>query len=307
MAGMDPLSEATTRAAEMVGPAVVQIVHGSGRGGMGSGVVWDGDGHVLTNAHVVRGADAVEVASPDGSRQTGLVVGADGVYDLAVVRLTGARRPPQATFGDSDELRPGQAVLALGNPYGLSWTVTFGVVSALERVLSTPEGGELDGMVQTDAAINPGNSGGPLALLDGSVIGITTAMLAGGQGLGFAIPANTAVAVASELRDHGRASHPWMGILAQAEALPPVWKDLMDLPADRGVLITEVAPGGPAARAGLTRFDLIVAVNGRTVGTPGAVRRSLGAVGGVARLRVLRGGEPLEVAMPVQERPRSRR
>jgi S1-C subfamily serine protease len=298
----DPISEAVTRAAELVGPSVVQIR--PGRGGLGSGFVWDAAGHILTNAHVVRGAGAVEVAFPDGRRLEGRVVGADTGYDLAVVRVQplGALRPVR--FGDSDALRPGDAVIAAGNPYGLRWTVTFGVVSGLERVLPGADGYPLDGMIQTDAAINPGNSGGPLALLDGRVVGVTTAILAGAQGLGFAIPGNAALAVAEQLRDRGHAAHPWLGIEGQAEVLPPEWVRLFGLPADRGVLVTGVVPGGPAERAGIRPFDLLVAVDGRAVATPSALRRALAGARGPVRLRLLRGGEPREVPVAVEERPR---
>lgn len=306
----DPFGGAITSAAETVGPTVVQIVQhrGDGRGGptgMGSGVVWDGNGHLLTNAHVVRGSEVVEVNFPDGRRQMGEVTGADDSYDLAVVRVEATPGLVPATVGDSDKLRPGAAVIAVGNPYGLRWTVTFGVVSALERTLPGPTGEILDGMVQTDAAINPGNSGGPLALLDGSVIGITTAMLAGGQGLGFAIPANTAVAVGEQLREQGRASHPWLGIEGQAEILPEKWVRLFGLKADRGVLVSGIYQGSPAERAGLQPFDLIVAVGGKPTATPSAVRRALSLLssGNAVLVRILRGGEPLDIEVRVTERP----
>ncbi len=304
MAELDPVSAAVSHAAEIVGPSVVQIAHGAGgRGGMGSGFVWDGGGHLLTNAHVVHGATAVEVAFPDGRRRAGAVVGADAGYDLAVVRVAGEADLQPARFGDSDALRAGQAVIAVGNPYGLQWSVTFGVVSALERFLPGPGGLVLDGMVQTDAAINPGNSGGPLALLDGGVVGITTAVLAGGQGLGFAIPGNAALAVAEQLRDHGRAAHPWLGIEGQAETLPPDWVRAFRLDADRGILVTGVVRGSPAQRAGILPFDLIVAVGDRPVATPSAIRRALTGGPRPVPIRLLRGGEPRDVLVDVRERP----
>lgn len=304
MAELDPVSAAVSHAAEVVGPSVVQIAHRSGgRGGMGSGFVWDRRGHILTNAHVVQGAEAVEVAFPDGRRRAGRVVGADAGYDLAVVAVAGEGDLQPVRFGDSDALRAGQAVIAVGNPYGLSWSVSFGVVSALERALPGPGGLMLDGMVQTDAAINPGNSGGPLALLDGSVVGITTAMLAGGQGLGFAIPGNAAVAVAEQLRDRGSAAHPWLGIEGQPETLPPAWVRLFGLAADRGILVTALVPGAPAERAGILPFDLIVAVAGRPVATPSAIRRALTGAGRRVAVRVLRGGEPRDLVVDVREHP----
>jgi serine protease Do len=298
----DPVSAAVRHAAEVVGPSVVRIAQGGSRGGVGSGFVWDAAGHLLTNAHVVRGAAGAEVAFPDGRRQTGRVVGLDAEYDLALVRVEPTAELHPVTFGDSDALRPGDAVIAVGNPYGLSWTVTFGVVSGLERVLPGPAG-QLDGMVQTDAAINPGNSGGPLALLDGGVIGVTTAMLAGGQGLGFAIPGNAVQTIAGQLRDQGRATHPWIGIEGQAEVLPADWVRLFSLPTDRGVLVLAVVAGGPADRGGLRPFDLIVAIDGQAVATPSAIRRALHAAGPVVQVRLLRGGEVREVAVAVRQRP----
>ena len=299
----DAFSAAVAHAAEVVGPSVVQIAHRAGGhgGGMGSGFVWDPSGLLLTNAHVVQGADAVEVAFPDGRRQTARVVGADAAYDLAVVRVEATRALRALTFADSDRLLPGDAVIAVGNPYGLRWTVTFGVVSALERDL--PGALSLQGLVQTDAAINPGNSGGPLALLDGRVAGINTAMLAGGQGLGFAIPANAAANIAEQLRDHGRARHPWLGIEGQGEVLPGEWVRLFGLPTDRGVLVTGLVPGAPAARAGLRPFDLIVEVAGRAVATPSAIGRALAGAGRNVAVRALRGGEPVDLVVQVEERP----
>ncbi len=294
---LDPISTAITAAAARLGPAVVQITGPDG--GLGSGFVWDAAGHLLTNAHVVGDAREVLVASPDGRRERGLVVGRDAAYDLAVVAVPAERAPAPVRTGDSDALLPGQAVIAMGNPYGLSWTVTFGVVSALERVLPGRDGQLLDGMVQTDAAINPGNSGGPLATLDGAVIGVTTAMLAGGQGLGFAIPANLAVTIAEQLRDHGSAEHPWIGIEGQAESVPAHLARVLGLEAERGVLVTSVVPGTPAERGGIRPFDLLIAVGGRPVTTPSAIRRALAGAGRSVAVRLLRAGEArtLEIAV----------
>ena len=299
--GLDPISTAITQAAARLGPAVVQI---TGRdGGLGSGFMWDAAGHLLTNAHVVGDAREVQVSSPDGRRERGVVVGRDAAYDLAVVAVAADRARAPVRTGDSDALLPGQAVIAMGNPYGLSWTVTFGVVSALERVLPGRDGQLLDGMVQTDAAINPGNSGGPLATLDGAVVGVTTAMLAGGQGLGFAIPANLAVTIGEQLRDHGAAEHPWIGIEGQAETVPGHLARLLSLEAERGVLVTAVVPDTPAERAGIRPFDLVIAVGDRPVTTPSAIRRALAGAGRSVRVRLLRGGEARTVEIRVARRP----
>ena len=302
-AGPDPISAAVRQAAAAVGPSVVQISRRD-HGGLGSGFVWDGRGHLLTNAHVAGQAGALEVACPDGRRRVGTVVGADRIFDLAVVAVEGGEDLPAAPFADSDLLRSGDAVIAVGNPYGLSWTVTFGVISGLERDLPGAGDSLLQGMVQTDAAINPGNSGGPLALLDGRVAGVNTAVLAAGQGLGFAIPANVAQSVGEQLRDRGRAAHPWIGITAQGEILPREWVRLFGLEAERGVLVLDVVPGAPAARAGVRPFDLIVAAGNRPVATPSALSRALGLGSGrTVPLRLLRGGEPVDLAVRVEERP----
>lgn len=300
----DEVSRLVAQAAEQVGPSVVQIGL-PGREGVGSGVVWDDAGHILTNAHVVGRSSQVAVQFASGRQLRARTVGADAYYDLAVVHADGPFSVPPARFGDSDALRPGVAVIALGNPYGFSWTVTFGVVSALERTLPGPSGGVLDGLIQTDAAINPGNSGGPLATLNGEVVGITTAAIAGGQGLGFAIPSSLAVPVARELVTLGRARHPWLGIQGQADVLPADWVKAFALPVDRGVLITDVVRGGPAEKAGLRSFDLLVAVDERPVATPGAVRRALSGrpAGALVHCRVLRGGELLTIPVRVEERP----
>ena len=306
MDSQDLTSPAIRHAAEVVGPSVVQVSQRGGRGGLGSGFVWDSEGYILTNAHVVRGAEHVDVSFPDGRRQVGTVIGADGDYDLAVLRVEPIGTLKPVTFGESDGLRAGDAVVAIGNPYGLSWTVTFGVISGLERVLPGQDGLPLDGMVQTDAAINPGNSGGPLALLDGRVIGINTAMLAGGQGLGFAIPASGALAVADQLKQYGRARHPWIGIEGQAEIIPPEWAGLLGLKAERGVFVTGVVDRTPAQRAGLRAFDLILAIDGHPVATPSAMRRLLVASGRTVWLEILRGSETVSVQVAVAERPQIR-
>ncbi|WP_199620443.1 S1C family serine protease [Paenibacillus alkalitolerans] len=270
----DIISEAIAGAAEMIGPSVVRLSRGHG---VGSGVVYDKTGHIVTNAHVLRGSGPLMASFADGRKLRGAIVGADESYDLAIVRVENGSEAIPANFAESDSLRPGQAVIALGNPYGLSWSVSFGVVSALERTVPVGRSGALEGMIQTDAAINPGNSGGPLATLDGRVRGITTAMLQGGQGLGFAIPSSLAVPVAEQLIEGGTARHPYIGIEGQAERIPTHFAKLFDLPADRGVLITGVVSGGPAERAGLRVFDLLVEIDGRAIPTPAAIRRVLSA------------------------------
>ena len=219
--------------------------------GQGSGVIFDAKGLLLTNAHVVEGAETLSVELTDGRRVTGSVVGTDSLTDLAVVRLDGEGPWPTAVLGDSDRLRVGDWAIAVGNPFGLENTVTMGIISNLNRNVSQLgiSGKRLD-LIQTDAAINPGNSGGPLLNADGEVVGINTLVRSGpGAGLGFAIPINRAQTIARQLVTTGRASHPVIGI------------GLADGPD--GPVIRSVQPGAPAAKAGLKPDDEIAAIDGQ--------------------------------------------
>ena len=219
--------------------------------GQGSGVIFDSKGLLLTNAHVVEGAETLSVELTDGRRVTGSVVGTDSLTDLAVVRLDGEGPWPTAVLGDSDRLRVGDWAIAVGNPFGLENTVTMGIISNLNRNVSQLgiSGKRLD-LIQTDAAINPGNSGGPLLNADGEVVGINTLVRSGpGAGLGFAIPINRAQTIARQLVATGRASHPVIGI-GLADGLD-------------GPVIRSVQPGAPAAKAGLKPDDEIAAIDGQ--------------------------------------------
>ena len=219
--------------------------------GQGSGVIFDAKGLLLTNAHVVEGAETLSVELTDGRRVTGSVVGTDSLTDLAVVRLDGEGPWPTAVLGDSDRLRVGDWAIAVGNPFGLENTVTMGIISNLNRNVSQLgiSGKRLD-LIQTDAAINPGNSGGPLLNADGEVVGINTLVRSGpGAGLGFAIPINRAQTIARQLVATGRASHPVIGI------------GLADGPD--GPVIRSVQSGAPAAKAGLKPDDEIAAIDGQ--------------------------------------------
>ena len=219
--------------------------------GQGSGVIFDAKGLLLTNAHVVEGAETLSVELTDGRRVTGSVVGTDSLTDLAVVRLDGEGPWPTAVLGDSDRLRVGDWAIAVGNPFGLENTVTMGIISNLNRNVSQLgiSGKRLD-LIQTDAAINPGNSGGPLLNADGEVVGINTLVRSGpGAGLGFAIPINRAQTIARQLVTTGRASHPVIGI------------GLADGPD--GPVIRSVQPGAPAAKAGLKPDDEIAEIDGQ--------------------------------------------
>ena len=268
--------------------------------GQGSGVIFDGQGLVLTNAHVVENMDRVIVGLPDGRRVPGQVVGQDSVTDLAVVKLQGEGLWPTAPLGDSDRLRVGDWAIAVGNPFGLENTVTLGIVSNLNRNVSQLgiQGKRLD-LIQTDAAINPGNSGGPLLNADGEVVGINTLVRSGpGAGLGFAIPINRARTIAEQLVTQGRASHPMVGIgLSTVPAPTPGGT------APRGAVVRSVMPGGPGALAGLQVNDVIVSVAGKPVRNPAEVVTAIdrSAVGQELILSVKRQGQQIPVTVrPVE-------
>jgi serine protease Do len=256
------------RVARQVSPAVVSI---SRSGGSGSGVVVRSDGIVLTNAHVVGNVRAVEVRLADGRRIAGQVLGRDPSIDIAVVRVN-LRDLPAASVGDSDELEAGQTAIAIGNPLGLERTITTGVVSAVNR---SPRGFGLDGLIQTDAAISPGNSGGPLLDSRGRLIGINTAVIVapGAEGLGFAIPINLAQDAIEQIIATGRVVRAFLGI--QYADIEPELARQFRLPTSEGILVTGVAQGTPAARAGLVRGDIITRVDGTAVRQGGDLRRTL--------------------------------
>ena len=263
--------------------------------GTGSGFIFQADGLVLTNAHVVEKSDRVTVGLQDGRRVQGTVVGLDRLTDLAVVKLAGGGPWPVAPLGNSDTLQVGEWAIAVGNPFGLDNTVTMGIISNLNRNASklgiTDK--RLD-LIQTDAAINPGNSGGPLLNADGEVIGINTLVRTGpGAGLGFAIPINRAREIARQLVATGRASHPVIGV--GLDGVKP--GDGSGL--SQGVRVVSVQPGSPAARAGLQPGDVIVAVAGQPIASPpqlvAAVERA--GVGGSLSLGVNRAGRSLQITV----------
>ena len=274
------------------------------RRGVGSGVVLDPQGHILTNHHVVDGAEQILATLPDGRVLKGTVVGGDEETDVAVVKVENGSLPA-AEFGDSDVLRVGQPVLAIGNPLGLAGgpTVTTGVVSSLRRSLRRDYGDGLK-VIQTDAAVNPGNSGGPLVDLHGRVVAITTATLPWAEGIGFAIPINAAKEIALELIEHGRVQRAYLGIagydvnrrLAAYYGLPE---------GTRGVFVTNVTAGSPAEAAGIREGDVITAVGRDAVEDLGDLVAALGAqkVGGTVDVEVDRQGRKGMVKVSLGLRP----
>jgi len=261
----------------------------------GSGVIFQSDGLILTNAHVVEGTERVNVGLQNGKRVEGRVVGRDRLTDLAVVRLSGSGPWPVAPLGNSDNLQVGDWAIAVGNPYGLDNTVTLGIVSSLNR--NARKLGIMDkrlDLIQTDAAINPGNSGGPLLNASGEVVGINTLVRTGpGAGLGFAIPINRARQISAQLISTGRATHPMIGV-----GLDAVRNQAGD-EVMAGARVVAVQPGGPAAAAGLRPGDVITAVEGNRIAGPGDVINAVdrAGVGRSLRFSLQRGGESLQLTV----------
>jgi S1-C subfamily serine protease len=288
---------------DKVGPAVVSIgVRKRGRSrrergeGAGSGVIIAPDGYVLTNNHVVEGADEIEVSLIDGSAFRAQSVGADPATDLAVVRVGGGGLPT-AQLGDSDALRVGQLVIAIGNPLGFQNTVSSGVVSALGRSLRGQSGRLIENVIQTDVPLNPGNSGGPLVDSRARVVGLNTAIISMAQGLSFAVPVNTAKWVVSELLTRGKVRRAYLGLVGQVRPIGRRVQRYFELSAPTGVDVVSVEPNGPAYKAGLREHDLIVTANGASIATVDDIHRMLVGqeAGAIFDLTILRGGKRREV------------
>jgi S1-C subfamily serine protease len=305
---LDAYSRGVSQAAERVGAAVVKIetsVDGRSarrRGpspevpqGLGSGVLFASDGQILTNAHVVERARKISVTLADGRQFSAGLVGADRAHDLALIRV-GARDLPVAELS-SHALKPGQLVVAVGNPYGLGWTVTAGVVSALGRTLEVEPGCKLENLIQTDTPINPGSSGGPLVDTHGHVVGITTAMMPMAQGLGFAIPTNTALEVIGRLTATREEAMPKLGVGGMRAQIDEWIIARQKLKQREGMLVLEVKPDSPAERASLKLLDMIIAVAGRPVTSPLELVRVLRPhrAGDAVTIRFLRQGTARQV------------
>ena len=298
---LDPYSAQVVNAFERVGPAVVHVIAFGADGrpkGQGSGVIFTPDGYVLTNAHVVAGAARLRAAFTDGQAMDATLVGEDPATDTAVLRLSGSGLP-HAELGRSATLRVGQLVAAIGNPLGFQCTVTAGIVSALGRTLRAPSGRMIDSVIQTDAPLNPGNSGGPLVSGAGRVVGINTATIAPAQGICFAIGIDTAVWVATRLMRDGRVRRSRLGLSGQTVPIDTRLRRFHHLPQASGVLVLDMAEGGPVAAAGVQRGDVVVAFDGEPIVGVDDLHRSLTEerAGRALTLTLLRRAEML--SMPV--------
>jgi serine protease Do len=266
---------------------------------LGSGIIVDKEGYIITNNHVVSGAQEIKVRLADGREYQAKVIGRDPKTDLALIKISSVvKELPTLALGDSDIMQVGDWVLAIGNPFGLEHTVTQGIISASGRVIGS---GPYDNFLQTDAPINPGNSGGPLVNLKGEVIGINSAIVAAGQGIGFAIPSNTAKVVTSQLREKGKVVRGWLGVSVQM--VTPDLAPSFGLKEAQGAIVADVIKGGPAEKAGIKQGDVILAFDGKAVKSsndlPWIVAET--PIGKTVNVKLIRQGKELDVKVTVVE------
>jgi serine protease Do len=266
--------------------------------GVGSGFVMNREGYILTNNHVVEDADQIKVKLANGKEYEGKVVGRDPKTDLALIKINGSSDLQPLNLGNSDDLKVGSWVVAVGSPFGLEQTVTAGIVSAKGRVIGS---GPYDNFIQTDASINPGNSGGPLINMKGEVVGINTAIIASGQGIGFAIPINMAKEIAPQLQEKGHVTRGWLGVSIQ-EMTPELAKSF-GLKEKKGALVAEVVSGSPAEKAGIEQGDVIVEFDGKEVTDSKDLPRMVAStpVGKAVTIKLSRSGKVLERQVKVGE------
>jgi S1-C subfamily serine protease len=298
---LDAYSRTIVRVAETVLPSVasLEVRTSRGRAGAGSASVITGDGYLLTSAHVVAGATTAEATFTDGTTSTADVVGRDSLSDLAVLHARGMT-PPPVEHGDASRLRVGQLVVALGNPLGLSGSVTAGIVSALGRSLPTASGRVVDEVIQTDAALNPGNSGGVLADSQGRMVGVNTAVA--GVGLGLAVPINaTTREIVTTLMTKGRVRRAWLGIAGKTIPLPP--KVAAKVGSPTGMQVASVVDGSPAERAGIHAGDIMVELDGTSIVTATAVQKLMveDAIDRRIEITVWRNGALVDVILRPRE------
>ncbi|MEM6423684.1 MAG: trypsin-like peptidase domain-containing protein [Cyanobacteria bacterium P01_D01_bin.128] len=313
---LDAYSRAVTHVVDLISPAVVNIEVRRLRlradmrrplevGGNGSGFLFTPDGYILTNSHVVHGADIIEVTLADGQQHRAELVGDDPDTDLAIIRIPGSGFTP-AELGSSNALRSGQLVIAIGNPLGFQCTVTAGVVSALGRSFRSRTGRLIDNVIQTDAALNPGNSGGPLLNSRGQVVGVNTAVIQAAQGICLATPIDMAKRIIGPLMQAGRVRRGRIGVAGQTVPLPQRLMRQYQLLADSGVLVMGIEPGSPAQIAGLREKDIVVAFAGEPICNVDDLHRLLteDTIGVRAALTLLRRGQQLELTVtPVESLP----
>ena len=302
----------------------VNVLRGGSDGGMGSGFVYSEEGYIITNQHVVRDAKKVTVTFLDGEAYIGDVIGTDPDLDIAVVKVSPSNTYLQPiTIGDSSKLKVGEKIAAIGNPFGLSGSMTSGIVSQIGRLLPQESGYSIPDVIQTDAAINPGNSGGPLINMKGEVVGINTAIqsITGEfSGIGFAVPSNTVKKIVPVLIEDGEFKHPWMGI--SGTDVDPELADFRELKSSKGFLVISVIEGSPAEQAGLIGVtetkeidgrelavdgDIVLSIDGKTVRKISDILIHLQrekSIGDEMVLSVNRNGEILELTMVLEERPR---
>lgn len=305
---LDAYSRAVIGVVERVGPAVVNIsvkqmrTRGQGLEGAASGIILAPDGYVLTNNHVVENTVEVQVGLTNGDTFKAEVVGTDPATDLAIVRAA-TNGLPIAELGDSDTLRVGQLVIAIGNPFGFQSTVSTGVVSALGRALRSQTGRLIENVIQTDVPLNPGNSGGPLVDSRGRVIGVNTAIISIAQGISLAIPSNTAQWVVGELLKHGKVRRAYLGLGAQVRPIRRQAQRHFDLTTTTVVEVVSVERSGPAHEAGLREGDILIALNGQNIATVDEIHHHLTKIQAGSRviLTVLRDGERRELSVLTAE------
>ncbi|MBI5576309.1 MAG: trypsin-like peptidase domain-containing protein [Deltaproteobacteria bacterium] len=307
---LDAYSRAVTAVVDAVGPSVVGIFVGRDAPGgndvepvgAGSGVILTPDGYVLTNHHVVGGAEHVRLTLTDGTSLGASAVGSDPPNDLAVVRANGSGLP-YAALGDSSTLRVGQLAIAIGNPYGFQSSVSTGVVSATGRSMRSLDGRMIDNVIQHTAPLNPGNSGGPLVDSKGRIVGINTAIIAAAQGIGFAVPANTARHVVSHILAYGKVRRGYLGITGRSRPLPRRVVRYFNLARESGVEVVSLDPRGPANVSGIRPGDILVELNGHPAESVDALHRLLSETGAgeTASIGLLRGTERLTVQVGIGE------
>ncbi|MBX6377384.1 MAG: trypsin-like peptidase domain-containing protein [Clostridia bacterium] len=305
---MDALSEAIVRTVEAARATVLHVVATTAdrsKVSLGSGLAID-HYHLVTGAHLVADAAEIQVHAYGGRKYHAALVAVDPLYALAVLRAEGPMQAEPARFAPVAEIPIGLAVVAVGNPLGYDCTATFGIVSIPDLTVYRPERIPVDGLVATDALIHPGNTGGALVSLDGRTVGLNG--LPWVHNLGLAIQGEVVARVASQIIDFGSATHPWLGFSGQPEVIDRTLVDLFGLPADRGVVVSYVAPDGPGARAGVEPFDMVVRVDDTPVTHLGSIRKVLGRrrVGERGRLTLVRNGRLLDLEIPVEEIPQLR-